>query len=285
MTPALLLGLLASFEHDGCEPSLVATLADELRVEALEPAPGELHLRCGAKEVEVHVRVEHGDEVIRTLTLGDDARREVRLAVQVADLYRAQVAEARFRRSVVTPAAEQPTAPLPTPWSPQPATWHATLGVGLMGAPGGFHLEPAVSGQVVRQVPGVELGVKVQATVRATTLRTAQWSSSTGLAQASGVVERPFDVGAWVLEPRLTLGALLVWAEGQASSGFVAATGVTATFLGSLGGSVWRRLTPQVAVGLEGDVAVAPIAVRVEVPGSTTAVGLVFSAAAAVRFQ
>jgi hypothetical protein len=154
-----------------------------------------------------------------------------------------------------------------------------------MGAPGGFHLEPAVNGEVLRQVPGVALGVRVQTTVRATTVRSAQWSASTGLAQAAAAIERPFELGAWVLEPRLTLGALIVWSVGQASANFIGSTGVTATLLGSVGGSAWRRLSDQVAVGLEADLAVAPISVRVEVPGSTMTVGLIFSAAAAVRFQ
>jgi hypothetical protein len=263
-----------------CSPALMETVRSEFVAAGfgLDDAGARLAtiaLRCDAEQVVASVddHVTH-KRVERTFAtpLGD-SRSTARLAVLVVELLHASLAEARFA----------PNAPVPAPVERflaerEPARWRAELGAGALLAPARFGVEPSVAGALWNRQrllsSWLELGVIVDATVRATRLGDSTNGAEVGLVALRAAAGPAFELPGLTIQPRVGVGALLVWAVGHADIAHVASTGVAPTFTASLGVSGSWSVSSWLAVGLSADVGVAPFPVAVVLPTVTTTVGL-----------
>jgi hypothetical protein len=265
-----------SLSADDCPPSLGALIRDELSVAGFSSEGSEVahivaHCANGQAEVRIDDRVTQ-KTVERHFALLTDARAESRLAVQVVELLHASLAEARFTSRPPVPAQVETflasRAPAP------PSAWGATLAGGVVGGLKGLGVQPAVSGALTRRVLAVELGLGVAATVHATTLNSEAGRALFGLVQLEAVVGLPIERGAWCVVPSVGVGALAVWANGEAGKEYEPHFGVAATFAATIGCSVWREVNAWLSVGLNLDVTAAPAPVRIDAVNASASVGL-----------
>jgi hypothetical protein len=288
MTTWLLLVL-----HAGATPGVVtvapstcpAALVDTIRAElvcagfATEGSSAQLATvitRCD-EPGRVLVRLEDDvtqKAVERSLALGADARQDARVAVQVVELLRASLAETRFASLMTVPE------PVERFLAEQEVAWRGELAAGAMLAPGAFGVQPSVSGALWRSQAlrgwQLEFGALVEATVHATRLRATGGSADVGLIWPRVAIAASVELGGVWLAPRVGLGALLVWASGNADATHIATAGVAPTFAASVGVAARRQVTGWLALGLAADVAVAPFPVTVSLPQLTTALGAPF---------
>jgi hypothetical protein len=263
-----------------CDPALRAALRDELLAAGFSVddagAPiATIITRCDAPgrvfaRVEDHVTRK---AVERELEPGEGSRVASRAAVQVVELLHASLAEARFAALVDVPAPVERFLA-----AREVGPWHTELGGGVLVAPGGFGVEPAVSAALWRsqRLGGwrVSVGALVDATVRATVLRSAAGEADVGLVAARVAAATDFDLGGLLqLSPRVGVGVLLAWASGRAAASNVGSIDAVPTFTASLGLTVSRQLTDWLALGLSADVGLTPFPIVVVLPDLQATLG------------
>lgn len=269
-----LLVVLAALDGAGCSDSLVRTVEDELALAKVATVPESL--RCEGTTVIVGL----ADGAEYRVTLGTDARAEVRLAVQLADLLHAQEVEARFASRL------EPSAP-PVVVTMPPSRLRATLLGGATFSGGGFGVQPSIRGSAALAFARVSIGVAVEATVRGSNLRSSAGTADFGFGAVQVFGELPLDFDRWTIAPRVGAGVLIGWASGRAASfAYTNGTQVVASALISAGASGWRTITPWLQLGLAIDVGVAPFPIVVSIPGARASMGLpLITLAAGARFQ
>lgn len=282
-----------SVDAPGCPPALQEAVQAELTAAGFELVSGQapiavVSLGCD-EERGVKVRVEDAvtlKAVERRVELSPGPRGVMLVGVQVVELLHASLAEARWAREVtVVPAQVEQFLE-----RREPVPWRVELGAGALVSPGGFGAEPEVGVSVWRSQPLVgwrlELGAQLDATVRATRLRSVGGTADVGVVLARLAVGASFEALGLSWTPRLGVGALLVWASGNAEGAYQAHTGVVPTALGLLGFSASRQLAAWVRVGLFIEGGGSPWPVVVLLPDGSTSVGAgVFTASAYVAFQ
>lgn len=280
-----------------CDTELVKAVRDELHAAGFSFAPpddpsaiAQLRLNCtqGSLEARIEDRVTR-KAVERQLSVAPGLRREAQAAVQVVELLHASLAEARFDSMFAVPIPKEVDRFLA---EQEPGgRWATGLLAGALFSPGGFGVEPTISGFVSRSVfhrSGwrLEVGGSALATIRASRLRGEGGSAEVGLLHAAAVVAVPLELGEWTLRPHLGVGALFAWASGHAEALYQPASGVTATFAPCLGLSLLRNVAPWMALSLGAEATGTPIPIRIQFPDVTTLIGApLFSASVGVAFR
>ncbi|MDP1821697.1 MAG: hypothetical protein Q8L48_00565 [Archangium sp.] len=281
-----------------CPEALTAAIRDELEVAGFPtlvasrsaPQVASVIARCTGDQVVTRIEDRiTSKSVERTLAWTAGPRSEVLVAIQVVELLHASLAETRFAALTHVPlpverflAEREPTPPTP---------WEFSAAGGVMFAPGGFGVQPAVSAEVSRAVSSspawrLEFGAALAATVHATVLRSTGGQADVGLVESCALAAAAFERGGWTARPRVSLGVLLVWGVGRAGGDYGAASGATATFEVGLALSLARAVTSWLSVKAGLGVAVTPFPVQVRLPDATTSIGLpVLSAQLGVVFR
>jgi hypothetical protein len=274
-----------TLEASGCGPGLANSIRDELEAagfptrltEDRDAQVARVVVHCAASEVVVRIEDRVTSKAVeRTLVLAEGPRSEVLAAIQVVELLHASLAETRFASLMPVPVrverflAQREPAP--------PGSWNLAAAGGVSWAPGGFGAQPSVSLELSRPVITgtpwrLEFGGEVNATVRASLLQGTGGQAEVGLVEPRALVAAAWEHDAWTVRPRVSAGALVVWAVGHAQGVYGASSGATATFQVAIGGSVSRPVTPWLALEAGVDLSVAPIAVQVQFPDSTTRIG------------
>lgn len=289
MTPWLLLLVMmraseavVTIAPSTCAPALLETIRAEFAAAGFATGASDTHLatvimRCD-DQASVLARVEDKvtqKAVERSFEPSTDPRGNTRVAVLVVELLHASLAEARFASLVKVPEPverflSEREAPI----------WRGELAAGAMMAPGRFGVQPALSATLWRVHAlrdwKLEVGALVEATIHATRLPSSAGSADLGLLAPRLVVAAAFEVGGVLVAPRLGLGALLVWASGNADVRHTASAGIAPTFAASLGVAASCQLNGWLAVGLGADASVTPFPVTVAMPDSTTRIGAPF---------
>jgi len=274
-----------------CPDGLVTAIREELEVAGFPTERSSVggeqvaHLDVRCVDASVVVQVEDRvtpKSVRRTLQLQARPRAEVLVALQVVELLHASLAETRFAALTQVPAPVVRFLEKREP--PPPSAWNLAAGVGATWAPVGFGVQPSVSAEVSRAVSSwtaarLELGLLLTGTVHASVLQGRGGRAELGLVESRGVVAVNFEQGSWMIRPRFSAGVLLVWAAGQADTGYGARSGATATSEVGLGLSVSRTVTSWLALSAGVDVAVTPFPVVVSFPDSNTGIGVPLVAA------
>lgn len=288
LTVALLGAPGVLLEVSACPEALEPSVRDELTVAGLESDDllTEVSVRCAGAEVDVALRdVASGREHRGALRLGPDARGLTRVAVQVVDLVRASLAEARFS-GLLAPVVHAAPAPPPAPPRP-PSALRGWLGGGATLAPGGLGLQPSLAGEVSYALGSLELGLGAWATVRAARLVGTVGRAEFGVGGSQVVGAVTLEHGAWTLTPHMEVGVLVAWGLGEATAlAWEGRLATAATLALGLGVSAWRAVGTGVSVGVVVDARLTPVPVRVELPGAAARVGLpVLAAGLALRFR
>lgn len=277
-----------TLEAVDCPVTLVTAIRDELAAagfttELASDAGAQVaHAALRCEEALVHVQLEdrvNPKSVGRTLPFSARPRSEVLIAIQVVELLHASLAETRFAALTQVPVPQpvvrfleqrEPTAPSP---------WNVAFGGGVTYAPGGFGAQPSVSAEVSRAISSwssgrLELGASLGATVGATVLRSTGGEADTGLVESRALLAAAFSQQGWKVRPRVSLGVLWVWATGRSEGLYEATAGATGTFEAGVGVSASRALTSWLSLTLGVEVAVTPFPIQVQLPDSTTRIGV-----------
>ncbi len=290
----LLLGAVGGVTVDAsqCPPAVGEAVQSELNAAGFELVDGEapiavISLECD-QEGSIKVRVEDAvtaKAVERRVELPPGPRGVMLVGVHAVELLHASLAEARWARAVKVPKQVERFLE-----RREPVPWCVELGAGVLVAPGGFGAEPEVGVALWRSLPLVgwrlELGAQIDATVRATRLRSEGGTADVGVVLGRVAVGAAFEALGFSLTPRLGLGALLVWASGNANGVYQAQTGAASTALGMVGFSASRRLAAWGSVGVLIEGGGSPWPITVSLPDRSTLVGVgVITASARVAFQ
>jgi hypothetical protein len=283
---ALLLAALAASDASvalhslGCPAGMEELVGAELGAAgfSLKPsdAPGQgvvARIEVSCAEGAMTVRVDDlvtDKRVERRISMAAGARADSRAAVQVVELLHASLAEARYR-----------PAPVPQPVSrflatKEPLALHARVGVvgGVLVAPGGFGVQPAVMASFSGFVGIVQVGGVFGATVHPRRFSGDFGFVEVGLLEARVTASLEVPWGRFFVHPRLGLGTLIAWAAGHAAPGYAANSLVAATFAASLGGLFEWPLTQGFSLIATADVAVTPFPLVLTLPQGGATMGL-----------
>lgn len=270
-----------------CPDSMKQAIRDELEAAGMSTQLDEgeaqvAHVTVQCEVTRVIARIDDrvtSKSVERQLELTPGARGDVLLALRVVELLHASLAETRYAAIAQVPApVEQFLAKREPP--PPPSRWEFVITGGFTYAPGGFEMQPSVSGEFTRSVKTwsswqLELGGMLSATVRASKLRSEAGAADMGLVEPRGQVALAWESSGWSLRGCFSLGMLLVWAVGREATGIWGAkAGATTTLATGLGFSATRTLADWLSLRAGVDVAVTPFPVRVTIPETTASIGL-----------